>query len=439
MTRRFWIGVVARRPRLPADDGRHAVGWSTDASPRRRRRRTGSGSCSRSRWSCGAAVRSSSGCGRRSFNASPNMFTLIGIGTGAAFVYSAVATVVPGAFPASLQVHGGVETYFDTAVVITVLVLLGQVLELRARHRTGGAIRQLLGLAPKTARVVRGGHEEDVPLESVQRGDTLRVRPGEKVPVDGVVVDGAAAVDESMVTGESIPADKAAGRSCHRRDDLRERHAHACAPSEWAARRCWRRSCGWSAMRSARARRSNGSPIGSRAYFVPAVVAGGGGGVRRLEPVGTGAPARARAGECRRGPDHRVPVRARAGDADGHHGRHGAWRAGRRARQERGGARAAGAGRHAGRRQDGHADRGQATRHRARGRRTGATSRTKLLRLAAAVERGSAHPLAAAIVAAADGARPRCSAASRGSCRRRAGASAGSSTGAPSISAPWNS
>jgi Cu+-exporting ATPase len=158
-------------------------------------------------------------CGRPFFermwasfvNASPNMFTLIGIGTGAAFVYSAAATVAPGVFPASLQVHGGVETYFDTAVVITVLVLLGQVLELRARHRTGGAIRQLLGLAPKTARIVRGGREEDVPLESVQRGDTLRVRPGEKVPVDGVVVEGTAALDESMVTGESIPVDKGPG------------------------------------------------------------------------------------------------------------------------------------------------------------------------------------------------------------------------------------
>ena len=95
--------------------------------------------------------------------------------------------MAPGVFPESLRVHGAVETYFDTAVVITVLVLLGQVLELRARHRTGGAIRQLLGLAPKTARIVRADREEDVPLESVQRGDTLRVRPGEKVPVDGVV------------------------------------------------------------------------------------------------------------------------------------------------------------------------------------------------------------------------------------------------------------
>src|SRR6266850_6939217 len=147
-------------------------------------------------------------------NASPNMFTLIGIGVGAAYVYSAVATIVPGVFPPGFRMHGAVETYFDTTVVITVLVLLGQVLELRARHRTGAAIRQLLALAPKTARVVRGSQgsvEEDVPLDEVQPGDILRVRPGEKIPVDGIVVDGAAAVDESMVTGEPLPVDKQPG------------------------------------------------------------------------------------------------------------------------------------------------------------------------------------------------------------------------------------
>jgi Cu+-exporting ATPase len=144
-------------------------------------------------------------------NVSPNMFTLIGIGTGAAFLYSAAATVAPGLFPEGFQTHGVVDTYFDTAVVITVLVLLGQVLELRARHRTGAAIRQLLGLAPKTARIVRGGREEDIAIDAVQRGDALRVRPGDKVPVDGVILDGEAAVDESMVTGESIPVDKRAG------------------------------------------------------------------------------------------------------------------------------------------------------------------------------------------------------------------------------------
>jgi P-type Cu+ transporter len=154
----------------------------------------------------------------RSFvNASPNMFTLIGIGVGAAYGYSAVATIAPGLFPPAAGMAGmasgaggagGVETYFDTVIVITVLVLLGQVLELRARHRTGAAIRQLLGLAPKTARILRAGREEDIPLDAVQVGDVLRVRPGEKIPVDGVVVDGGAAVDESMVTGEPIPVDK---------------------------------------------------------------------------------------------------------------------------------------------------------------------------------------------------------------------------------------
>jgi len=144
-------------------------------------------------------------------NASPNMFTLIGLGTGAAFLYSGVATAAPDIFPEGFRTHGGVETYFDTATVITVLVLLGQVLELRARHRTGAAIRQLLGLAPKTARVFRNGREQDVPLETVMRGEILRVRPGEKVPVDGVVVDGEAALDESMVTGESMPVARRAG------------------------------------------------------------------------------------------------------------------------------------------------------------------------------------------------------------------------------------
>ena len=144
-------------------------------------------------------------------NRSPNMFTLIGLGVGAAYSYSAVATVAPGVFPDGFRMHGVVETYFDTAAVITVLVLLGQVLELRARSQTGTAIRQLLGLAPKTARVVRGADERDVPLGEVQVGDQCRVRPGEKIPVDGIVVDGRSAVDESMVTGEPLPAEKEPG------------------------------------------------------------------------------------------------------------------------------------------------------------------------------------------------------------------------------------
>jgi Cu+-exporting ATPase len=144
-------------------------------------------------------------------NRSPNMFTLIAMGVGTAYVYSAAATLVPEIFPEGFRRHGVVETYFDTAVVITVLVLLGQVLELRARSRTSAAIKALLGLAPKTARRVRDGREEDVPLTEVVAGDLLRVRPGEKVPVDGVVVEGRSAVDESMVTGEPIPVEKEPG------------------------------------------------------------------------------------------------------------------------------------------------------------------------------------------------------------------------------------
>jgi len=145
-------------------------------------------------------------------NRSPNMFTLIGLGTGAAYVYSVAATLFPQFFPASFRgMHGEVSVYFEAAAVIITLVALGQVLELRARQRTSGAIRELLKLAPQTAHVVTGSSERDVPLERVKQGDLLRVRPGERVPVDGTVKEGASAVDESMVTGEPLPVDKQAG------------------------------------------------------------------------------------------------------------------------------------------------------------------------------------------------------------------------------------
>ncbi len=146
-------------------------------------------------------------------NRSPNMFTLIAMGTGTAYVYSTIATLFPGIFPASFRgPEGEVAVYFEAAAVITVLVLLGQVLELRARARTSGAIKALLGLAPKTARVIRDeATEEDIALERVLVGDRLRVRPGEKVPVDGLLVEGASSIDESMVTGEPIPVEKVAG------------------------------------------------------------------------------------------------------------------------------------------------------------------------------------------------------------------------------------
>jgi Cu+-exporting ATPase len=143
---------------------------------------------------------------------SPNMFTLIALGVGAAYLYSLAATVAPGLFPEAFRTaSGAVEVYFDTAAVVTVLVLLGQVLEIRARTKTGAAIKRLLGLAPRTARVVRDGREEDVSIEAVRPGDRLRVRPGEKVPVDGTVIEGTSAVDESMVSGEPIPVEKGPG------------------------------------------------------------------------------------------------------------------------------------------------------------------------------------------------------------------------------------
>jgi Cu+-exporting ATPase len=145
-------------------------------------------------------------------NRSPNMWTLIGLGTSAAFAYSVVATVAPGVFPASFVSMGRVSVYFEAAAVIVSLTLLGQLLELKARSQTSSAIRSLLGLAPKTARRINpDGSEGDVPLNHVHVGDALRVRPGEKVPVDGLVIEGSSPVDESMLTGEPIPVAKRAG------------------------------------------------------------------------------------------------------------------------------------------------------------------------------------------------------------------------------------
>src|SRR3989454_7203834 len=142
-------------------------------------------------------------------NRSTNMFTLIAMGTGVAYLFSLVATLFPQMFPASFRDMSGIPpVYFEAAAAIVTLVLLGQVLELSARSRTGSAIRALLDLTPKTARVLRDGREEDIPLEHVHPGDRLRVRPGERVPVDGVVVEGTSAIDESMITGESMPVEK---------------------------------------------------------------------------------------------------------------------------------------------------------------------------------------------------------------------------------------
>ena len=144
-------------------------------------------------------------------NRSLNMFTLIAVGVGAAYVFSAVAVIAPGIFPESFQQHGEVGLYFEAAAVITTLVLLGQLIEAKARSRTGQAIKALLGLAAKTAHRVRDGQEEEIPVDAIQKGDLLRVRPGEKVPVDGVIVEGQSNIDESMITGEPMPVSKGAG------------------------------------------------------------------------------------------------------------------------------------------------------------------------------------------------------------------------------------
>ena len=210
MTRRFWIGLVLTPPVLALEMGGHLVG-PRPLVPR-----------STSNWiqmALATPVVLWAGWpffvrGWQSLvNRNLNMFTLIAMGTGVAWLYSVVATLAPDIFPAAFRGHdGAVAVYFEAAAVITVLVLLGQVLELRARESTSGAIRALLDLAPKTARADRAdGSEEEVQLDSVQVGDRLRVRPGEKVPVDGIVVEGRSSVDESMVTGESMPVTKAVG------------------------------------------------------------------------------------------------------------------------------------------------------------------------------------------------------------------------------------
>ncbi|WP_346427328.1 heavy metal translocating P-type ATPase [Caulobacter sp. 17J65-9] len=209
MTRRFWIGLAFALPVFVLEMGAHLAGLHMPVG-----RQT-------SNWlqfALATPVVLWAGWpffarGWASLKArSLNMFTLIAMGVGVAWLYSVVAVLAPGAFPEAFREHGVVPVYFEAAAVITVLVLLGQVLELRAREQTSGAIRALLDLAPKTARRVRDdGSDEEVTLDLIGVGDRLRVRPGEKIPVDGAVIDGRAAVDESMVTGESMPVTKAPG------------------------------------------------------------------------------------------------------------------------------------------------------------------------------------------------------------------------------------
>jgi Cu+-exporting ATPase len=210
MTRRFWIGLALALPAVVLEMGGHLVGGHGLVDP------------TVSNWiqfvfatpvvlwaGWPFFVRGWQSLVTRNLN----MFTLVAMGTGVAYVYSLVGTVAPGAFPPAFRGHGGaVAVYFEAAAVITVLVLLGQVLELRAREATSGAIKALLDLAPKTARLIdAGGEDHEVALESLNVGDKLRVRPGEKVPVDGIMVEGRSSIDESLVTGESMPVTKEAG------------------------------------------------------------------------------------------------------------------------------------------------------------------------------------------------------------------------------------
>jgi len=212
MTRRFWVGLVLSLPLLLVAMGKMIPGGAVQALLPE----------AVLKWvELALATPVILWAGKPFFergwasvvNRSLNMFTLIAIGTGVAYVYSVVATLVPGIFPAAFRdMQGEVAVYFEAAAIIITLVLLGQVLELRARSQTSNAIKALLGLAPKTARRIdEDGRESDVPLDQVQRGDRLRVRPGEKIPVDGIVLEGRSTVDESMITGEPIPVEKAAG------------------------------------------------------------------------------------------------------------------------------------------------------------------------------------------------------------------------------------
>ena len=265
MSRRFWVGLVLSLPVVALEMGGHLTDLNHYVSQ------------TTSNWiqmvlatpvvlwaGWPFFVRGWNSIVRRNLN----MFTLIAMGTGVAWIYSMVATLAPGLFPAAFQIsEGAVAVYFEAAAVITVLVLLGQVLELRARESTSGAIRALLDLAPKTARRLRDdGAEEEVSLDQVHVSDRLRVRPGEKVPVDGTVIEGRSAVDESMVTGESMPVTKEVKASVIG-GTMNQSGALVIEARRLDATRCCPRSCNSSRKRREAARQSSewqtGCPVGS--------------------------------------------------------------------------------------------------------------------------------------------------------------------------------
>ncbi len=271
-------------------------------------------------------------------NRSTNMFTLIAMGTGVAYLYSLVATIFPQAFPASLREMGGrPPLYFEAAAAITTLVLLGQVLELRARSRTGAALRALLDLSPKMARVLRDDAgreiEEDIPLDQVKVGDRLRVRPGEKIPVDGVVLEGNSAVDESMITGESIPVGKEPGSR------LIGATVNGTGSLIMRAERVGSETLLAQIVQMVSQAQRSRAPIQRladrvAAWFVPAVIA-----IAVLTFIvwslfGPATSPRARPGERGGGADHRLPMCTRIGDSDRDYGGNRTRRPSRCADQE---------------------------------------------------------------------------------------------------------
>ena len=360
MTRLFWVGLVLTLPVFALEMGGHLTGLTERIGQQNSNWIQFALATPVVLW-CGWPffVRGYQSVVLRSLN----MFTLIAIGTGVAWAYSVVATLAPGLFPDALRGHdGAVPAYFEAAAVITVLVLLGQVLELRARESTGGALRALLDLAPKTARRLKAnGTDEEVRLEDIAVGDRLRVRPGEKVPVDGAVVEGRSSVDESLVTGESMPVTKEAGASVVGgsinqsgalviearkvgRDTMLARIVQMVAEAQ-------------------RSRAPDPAPRGQgRGLVRPRRHRGRNLRLRGLDGPGAGAPVHLRARGGGRGPHHRLSLRPWAGHPDVDHGRRRSRRRGRRPDQERRGAGADGEGHDPGRRQDRDPHRGQADR-----------------------------------------------------------------------------
>ena len=285
-----------------------------------------------------------------------DMNTLVAVGTSAAYFYSVFATFAPGLFRAA-DVEPAV--YFDTAAVIIALILLGRYLEAKAKGRTSAAIKRLMGLQARTARVVRDGDEVDIPVENVVAGDVVVVRPGEKIPVDGVVLEGRSAVDESMITGESIPVEKGPG------DEVIGATINRTGSFRFRATRVGQDSVLAQIVRLVQEAQLSKAPIQRLAdvvasYFVPAVIGIAALDVRHLARLRPDAGVHLRPAQRRRRADHRLPLRPRPGHADGHHGRHRQGRGERRPHPRRRGAGDGAPHQRHRLRQDRHADRRRA-------------------------------------------------------------------------------